>query len=107
MQCCCVVQGGVLYVKPVQASHVMHKPWFKGGVLGSTTTCKVTIAGQCKHTITGHGPDPIFTEALEFLLGMLLCTSCVWMKIAKNLALRAATGQLWGCMACSRIIYWH
>ncbi|KAK9807354.1 hypothetical protein WJX73_005591 [Symbiochloris irregularis] len=63
------LKGGVLYVKPVQASHVMHKPWFKGGVLGSTTTCKVSVAGQSKHTITGHGPDPIFTEPLEFLLG--------------------------------------
>ena len=68
----CTGQGGVLYVKPVQASHVMHKPWFKGGVLGSTTTCKVSVAGQSKHTITGHGPDPLFTEALEFLLGAVL-----------------------------------
>ena len=63
------MQGGVLFVKPRQATHVMHKPWFKGGVLGSSSTCKVTCAGITKHSVAGRGADPIFSEALEFLLG--------------------------------------
>ena len=71
------VQGGVLFVKPRQAHHVLHKRWYKGGLLGSTTTCKITCAGTTKLTVTGQGPDPIFTEPLEFLLGKYTLTiSC-------------------------------
>lgn len=64
-----VLRGGVLYVRPKQGHHVLHKRWYKGGLLGTTTTCKVRVADMTKQTVTARGPDPLFTEPLEFLLG--------------------------------------
>ena len=63
------LQGGVLYVKPKQAHKLRHKPWIKGRFLGTTSTVKVTVCGVSKHTVTAKGEDPLFGEALEFMLG--------------------------------------
>lgn len=56
-------------MRPKQGHHVLHKRWYKGGLLGTTTTCKVRVADMTKQTVTARGPDPLFTEPLEFLLG--------------------------------------
>ena len=62
-------QGGVLYVKPRQGRNLKHKNWYKGGVLPMSSSVKVEVAGQTKHTVASKGADPIFSEVLEFMLG--------------------------------------
>ncbi|BDA48413.1 Synaptotagmin-2 [Coccomyxa sp. Obi] len=64
-----ILMGGVLYVRGRKAHNLVHKPWYKGGILKSTATLKVTVAGHSKKTISAQGSEPLFDDTLEFILG--------------------------------------
>lgn len=64
------LQGGVLYVRGRKAHHLAHKPWYKGGILKSTATMKVSVAGHTKKSARVEGSEPLFGDTLEFILGV-------------------------------------
>ena len=60
----------MLYVRPRKARNLVKKNFFKGGWLHSTATVHVSMAGQEKKSAQVDGSNPIFSDVIEFILGL-------------------------------------
>ena len=64
----------MLYVRPRKARNLVKKSVFRGGWLHSTATVHVSMAGQEKKSAQVDGSNPIFSDVIEFILGLSYLT---------------------------------